>query len=268
MRRWTERSYRPESTKLSSVLVEIRHRLRACQFHVKFRTPLSEETLSALQVLIPNPNCVEFKAPDCYFTFDFKSAELVPNTISSLVKNQFHVSFRIHTNPDTINGSFTREILLASQNIVPSISIPSTNKEYDIYCRHCGSRCGIDVMFKRVLPLPSTSWQEVDWYCHKHDGEDKSSSRLAPSEADCFYSTGLWLLHAPTALAKATFEGKSILCHYCNYQLGVLDDETATLWNFAILWMMEDCKYNYVCDFALVHTISMNSHMFRKNIDS
>jgi hypothetical protein len=223
---------------LSSILIELRPRLRACQVHINFLNPLPEEDVALFQASILDPNFIKLNISNAPFTLNLTSADLVLNTMSSFIKDKLSLSFRVQTSPLSINGSFAREMLLVSPTTVPiSTVIPNIDTKYDIFCRNCGCRFVIDLELKRVLPLPSTSWRELEWFCHKHDGDDqKSSSLLSPGETDCFYTTGTWLLHAPSVLANADFKEDSICCSFCSNQLGVLQEDTATLWKFAVVW--------------------------------
>lgn len=175
------------------------------------------------------------------FTISTTFIQLIPDTVSNLTADVNSISFRIQACPDSpFSGSFEREVLLLqNSNRVSCSDIPSPNVNYQVLCRTCKTVCIDSLELCRILPLPSSAWQEVEWFCHKHgDEKGATSSPLMPKVGDCFYSIHSWILPITTVFSKDVIQSQNdtFSCEKCSSQLGCKENDTTVLFNFASSW--------------------------------
>jgi hypothetical protein len=137
-------------------------------------------------------------------------------------------------------GSFTSEILPIKQssdmiqNATVKLLTPCirTDRPCQLACKCCGKVLSKqDILFKRVLPLPSSaSWEISDWFCHQHTcASSMQHSVLAPKETDCLYGMCYILVSASVINGR---NEQVIRCNRCLAWLGTCTNSKAfKLWN-------------------------------------
>lgn len=230
---------------MHSVIVEMRPRLQVCNVFIVTKECLDQKESVKINIKTSGVE-VKWLSEICEVVqvINLHEYKLKPLSLSTLQVQKNSVSFRIQTEP-VVNslGSFASEILPFDQSsdmiksgteklLTPCIY---TDRPCHLACKCCGKVISKqDILFTRVLPLPSSvSWEVSDWFCHQHsDSSDMQYSVLAPKETDCFYDMCLILL---SSSLLNTRNEQVVRCNRCMAWLGTRVSSAAVkLWNCTI----------------------------------
>lgn len=208
-----------------NILLEIRPRLQSINVFINLNRECSNFDIQLKDdhfILILDGN--NFKV-DCG---EFK---VVNDSLTNIIKDSNFISFRFTTNSNL--GSFKSEIFkpnLSTKNFNHKTTCFLSKKcSYSITCGNCTEVLIDNVIFARILPLPSENLEHSDWFCHQHS-EDSAKFSLNPNLHDIFYSNCYFYLHLEL-LNKCDKSKKVISCKQCGSWLGlILNESSAKLW--------------------------------------
>ncbi|KAJ1521218.1 hypothetical protein ONE63_002904 [Megalurothrips usitatus] len=213
-----------------AVLLEVRPIVQACWVYLRTPSPEAQARLSV-------------RSNDLTVTWSHGSRDLFTQTVSlppeastvfqpcemsSLQQEEKHISFRIQTSPKNMTGSFALQFVEPEQNnfqgtcCAPDIPLLTPCVVVCSCCDH-NILSKESVTFKRVLPLPSCSYDASDFFCHNHGD---SAINVNPTETDFLYSTFGFHLHLSLLKSK----GIVIHCKRCLSWIGTSDASRAHLW--------------------------------------
>lgn len=213
-----------------SILLEVRPRVQACWAYLtapssqacaklivrptQMTVTWSEGTEDILSQTVSLPSTIPIKFEPCQ--------------LSSLVQEEKHISFRVQTSPKNLTGSFSLELVESNEStsVVREhvLSIPS-DEPCSMSCLCCGQNILVKevITFKRILPLPSSSCDASDFFCHNHGD---SSVDINPNETDCLYSSSGFQIHS----SHLGMPDSVIRCKSCLAWLGTMSQSRAQLW--------------------------------------
>lgn len=230
---------------MHSVIVEMRPHLQACNVFIVTKECLDQKDSIKINIKTSGVE-VKWLSHMCEMVqvINLNDCKLKPLSLSTLEVQKNSLSFRIQTEPVVnIMGSFFSEILPFHQNSDVTkngtekllTSCISTDRPCQLACKCCGKVVSKqDILFTRVLPLPSSiPWEVSDWFCHQPSGfSNMQHSVVAPKETDCFYDMCHILL---SSSLLNTRNGQVVRCSRCMAWLGTCVSSTAVkLWNCTI----------------------------------
>ncbi|XP_063236162.1 uncharacterized protein LOC134538675 [Bacillus rossius redtenbacheri] len=240
----------------------MRPRIRVCNVFVVSKSNLTGK--AHFKVSIKSHSiCVSWTANESEIdqTFVLPDMRLIPKSLSGLQVRGNSLSFRVQTEPLTnTSGSFAAEIIPLLRNLSfeqnASIYVPGIvpNVAHTLLCRCCGNKLSLtDITVKRVLPLPTDSTSQFEWFCHNHGGSGSDDvCDVAASDVkktDCLY--GMYFVLLSTAWLQ--MEASEVLsCARCFSWLGTCKGSTAKLWRCTTTWGDDNAPQMALGDFLAV----------------
>lgn len=225
-----------------SLIMEIRPRLQSVNVYIV----LKQKTTDVNVVL--NHNDISINVEGSVYKIPCVGVNILPESLSSLQINGFHVSFRFQTdnNPQDLTGRFKAEFLQPprTQNYVATnTNWLKKNTSYSLFCCNCRKIFCNDVSFQRVLPLPSDNLDISDWFCHGHNID--TDTNLNPKANDVFF-TETYVHLADSLVNDETIKSnKIIVCKRCLFWLGLsVNNSVLKLWFNTIGFKSDDQTYN------------------------
>lgn len=207
---------------------------RRCYF-VEF---LQRLRIAQVSALLDGTECITFLGNSIFSdakqntAFAMEGLGLRPSTYSCLKvtdNDELHVRFKLAEGYDVVDRPF---------ELHPKIP---ERTSLVLRCRFCGSLLTDRTHeFKRVLPLPSDSWQEVhaDIFCHLDHCHSGTTSRafnaIRPKDGDCLFGDDKLLVTASSlrqesivveAIKTTNKRTKEIVCKRCYSTLGTVFQE-------------------------------------------
>lgn len=229
-----------------STLCEVHPQLRIANLYIRLSS--TNKILNAASVL-DNSVCFEaIEEETARIVLKFPvSVKLLDNyKIQPVIdKDYIHLRMPIGVPEGMKSGSESVEVLdlvALSTNAYKSqgkMFHPIIGKDYRVQCAECQSVLINRSNFKRVLPLPRSSWSEAasDWYCHRHDGD--ADHQLVPRSTDCLFGS---CYHALTTslLIEGSLEtaGRESLCSKCQASVGLMEEGLMNVWCHSIKWFL------------------------------
>lgn len=202
---------------INSVLIEVRPLLRACNVCIT----LKETSTDNLKINIQK-NSITLNEST---TVNFPDFEFEPLTMTGLNLKNKYVTFRVQ-----INGEFERFEKETAGAPAPFLE----NNPYKIKCK-CGNVLADDIVFNRVLPLPSSNWDASDAFCHADD----FSPSVTPRPRDCLYGSN-FIVISDELLPLIKNGRKIVKCERCLGVLGTHEKDFFKFWNVGIVLPFED----------------------------
>ncbi|KAJ0170582.1 hypothetical protein K1T71_013953 [Dendrolimus kikuchii] len=259
---------------VQSILIELRARLRSCNVFITTGIDFSKNCNLKINI---QSNCIvlnyynEDSRPkrrdslssieslsDCYSDDDTdltsiipinEFCKIIPNSMSCLKIDKNTISFRILTEPKN-GGNFYNEFL-STDNIKSSSSNNELkinlkpNENVRIVCSNCSNIISSEVMFGRVLELPSANLDMSEWFCHGHSHGDSSQKDivLKPLKNDFLYRLTYFVI-ANSFLSEKTnkFNSKRDVyhCNRCLAWLGLKNKDRVKFFNSEVKFSQND----------------------------
>ncbi|XP_063698392.1 uncharacterized protein LOC134829293 [Culicoides brevitarsis] len=243
---------------ISNIIIEKRPRLQCANFFITFTENFVQQDAVKLNV---SADKLVIRFDDREFLVKLSDhLQLHTKTLSQLIIKKNYVSFRINTNME----NFTSEVLEvhpttnANNNSYLLESGLTLNTPYKVHCSNCTNILTPDeVIFGRILELPSENMDMSEWFCHKHGTcgaseavsdtnndesrfydesiEDKfNSNKFKPGTKDIFYGNYFGLFNMKL-FKNVRIKGKLVYCRRCFQFLGELTNlkykDAIKVWN-------------------------------------
>lgn len=195
---------------IQSVLIEIRPGLRTCSVCIVLKEELRDAHVRVRR------DMVVLRVQGQELTVPFGDLKVEPLTITCFNVEKQCVNFRVgvETCPKVEKAPRVKRVLPVDVNEVTKLS-----------CK-CGCPVTDEVVFKRVLPLPSHGLEVADMFCHY---DNHTSTSLTPKPTDCLY--GLHYLSVNKELLRNVKLTSLIKCRRCLSALGLSKKDAVQLWN-------------------------------------
>ncbi|XP_063980902.1 uncharacterized protein LOC135164460 [Diachasmimorpha longicaudata] len=237
------------------ITIEQRPRIQSC--NVFMSTKHSTESRE-IKLSLKN-NSIGLKIFNNCFDIDLQSLMVIPESLSSLSITDKWISFRLQSSPvDSKVGTFStevidsqkleREISIATE--MPEIQLPPKNTQLSLVCNCCKNiLTKSDIIFERVLPLPSDDCDPSQWFCCSHTGDDLNiKTLLQPRDKDFFYGSHYCILNRNIFLDKYKVFGEDVVCNRCLTVLGNDDSNFGNaikFWNCSLQFTVESLPSIY-----------------------
>lgn len=214
--------------------------------------------------------------------------KMVPGSLSNLKIETNSLSFRVLTEPSGPNcsGSFFNEVLnanvdsghalIASSNERQIINLEK-NERISFHCANCSNKItkdhkDFDVVFERILELPSENMDMSEWFCHgtngKHCHSEKKNaaclnsnySNFKPSVTDLYYGVCYFVVDSSNFIdnfKKFNEKRDLIHCNRCLSCLGSKKDEAFKFWNSCL-------KFSKISD-SSTDSLTLNLFSYERN---
>lgn len=151
--------------------------------------------------------------------------DIMSQSLSLLHIDETHISFRVQINCRKVE---LLRPLLDVENFSKNKRRFNKNAEYTISCANCSFVFCDNVIFERVLPLPTENLDINNWFCH--DGVNNFAIDLNPSGTDLFYAQNY--VHLDQHLLNNVLKSdKVIVCKRCLLWLGLkINKSTLKIW--------------------------------------
>lgn len=170
--------------------------------------------------------------------------QIIPSSLSNLKIEEDHLSFRFTTQSVHKNfGSFKSEVLELSDNTIRNSEecFLRQNLNYKILCKNCLHPISTNFKTNRVLPLPSDTSEQNDWFCHAP--ACAKVTNLNPQKDDIFYSECYVHVNTENCVELKTL-GSVLHCMKCCNWLGLIqNEETNRLWFNTVQFQSETEEY-------------------------
>ncbi|KAL0273893.1 UNVERIFIED_CONTAM: hypothetical protein PYX00_006464 [Menopon gallinae] len=195
---------------IQSVLIEIRPGLRTCSVCIVLKDELKDA-----RVRVRNDKAV-LRVDDQELTIPFGDLKVEPLTMTCFSVEKRCVNFRVGVEscPKIEQSPRVKRVLPVHVNEVTKL-----------LCK-CGCPITDDVVFKRVLPLPSHGLEVADMFCHY---DNHMTTSLTPRTNDCLY--GIHYISVNRELLKNVKLTSLIKCRRCFACLGLCKKDAVQLWN-------------------------------------
>lgn len=203
---------------ISSVLIEARPRLRACNICITLKESVTSDLKISLQKMKIN-----LIKGDEKFLINFVGFEVEPLTMTGLSLKNKYITFRVQI--DCEFDSVVKKI--------ESVAAPLLNNTPNrIKCR-CGNLLSKEIVFDRVLPLPSNNWDSTDVFCHAHGYK---LPEITPRMNDCLYGNNFIMIND-----KIINNGeKFVKCNRCSKIIGVHQKDFLKIWTVNLILPFEN----------------------------
>ncbi|XP_011298496.1 uncharacterized protein [Fopius arisanus] len=267
---------------MESITIEKRPRIQSCNVFISTRNPIESHKMK----LSLKNNLIGLKLFNNLFDIDLESLIIIPESLSSLNVSDKYVSFRLQSSPvDSTVGTFSTEVI-DSQKIEreivtekSDIQLPPKNTQLSLVCSCCKNILSkSDIIFKRVLPLPSDDCDPSQWFCCSHTGDDFNiTTLLQPRDNDFFYGSHYSILSRNIFLDKYKIFGEDIVCNRCLTVLGSCHLENhgdaIKFWNSSLQFTLKSSPSVYCnetnpwIDFRAAFLHCINDDIFNTEIN-
>lgn len=218
--------------KVTEIFVEIRRKLQACNFFVHTSEPLTNPLVSTANsvITIDDKNVKYSLNLEGYISME-------PTSVTRLSHDGNILSFRVLTQPgdDTPHSLYDNERQSDCQHFTADIV---KNEHLYLYCKFCNLKVSEEkILFKRVLPLPSSGMEDGDYFCHKEDNEHLN---CLPRENDCLL--GLNYMCIRPGLFPSDTHTIDVQCSSCKSFLGYSKQFYTVLWNSSVTFSIDRPK--------------------------
>ncbi|XP_044758216.1 uncharacterized protein LOC123316286 [Coccinella septempunctata] len=214
---------------MDNIIIELRPRLSSVNFFINLRKGTDPQSykinlFSRKFDFVSESQVFSVKCPSDYLFLE--------NSLSCLTYGSNYIYFRC--NLDTIDkklGSCNGEFLKSLSSSVSKKSVIKLlpESQYKIQCVNCQQNFNDCIKFERILPLPSNHIDPSEWFCHKHENENKTLTCLNPKLGDLFYSSCYFHIHQDN-LKNVVVKSKNIVCKRCLLWLGLNTENYVKSW--------------------------------------
>lgn len=245
---------------ISNIIIEKRPRLQCANFFISFTNNFVEQDAVKLNVT-PEKLLIKLDEREFVVKLSDHFLQLHTKTLSQLIIKKNYVSFRINTNTENFSSELLHvkdEVNGVNNNAFALRYQVKVNTTYKIKCSNCTNILTEDVVFTRILELPSENMDMSEWFCHKHQHDVKppeedcvgntdhqkfyddaidekfNSSKFKPGTKDIFYGSYFGLFNMKLFKSVRT-KGKLTYCKRCFQFLGELSNlkykDSIKIWN-------------------------------------
>lgn len=159
----------------------------------------------------------------------------VNSSVTSLQFLDQWVVFRIQLSQSTLNDSSDLKNHKKTEVIVTGIELPPTQRNLKLTCTGCkNSITKNEVLFERVLSLPSEECEPSEWFCCSHSDVDYKNI-LCPRTNDCFYGSHYYVLNTKILRPELVTNDNEVTCNRCLSVLGVVNnDGSFKIWSHSL----------------------------------
>lgn len=223
---------------IESGFIEYRPKLQSANLFIK----LAKNYSGNFKVNLFEDN-FEIKKENNIFLVDFKRFKAIPSTLSSLKISENNISCSFFTNSSD-RGSFKSEVLQkngsSSSIVLKNRYFFEKNLNYMVKCKSCENNLNNNVItFERVLPLPSSTTDSSEWFCHGHSSTNVS---LEPNKSDIFYSN-CFIHLCKENIQNIKEKDNVVVCKFCLAWLGVIyKQNTLKFWLNTMYFLSKNGK--------------------------
>lgn len=232
------------------ITIEQRPRIQSCIVFISTKTWTESREIN----LRLKNNTIGLKLVNNLFDIHLESLMIIPESLSSLNVTDNWISFRLQSSPvDSKVGTFSTEVIDSQQvdrdNCTVKdrhkIQLPPNNTQLSLICNCCKTILSkTDIIFDRVLPLPSDDCDPSEWFCCSHSGDDLNMKHLLqPTDKDYFYGSHYSILNSNILLDKYKVSGDDVVCNRCLTVLGNGNlknfGDAIKFWNYSLQFIVK-----------------------------
>lgn len=198
---------------IKSIWIEIRPALKCGQVCVVLKKKLTCE----VQITIRKSELL-LKIGSRSFLILFEEFNVEPLTMTSLTRTNKFLSFRIQL-----------ECQIKIQSVLPpKLNVPVLKKKKSALFCQCYNPLTKEIIFDRVLPLPSSDFNLSNMFCHNSESS-LPENILSPKSNDCFYSDHC-IVVSEEILLGCKKKGKYLKCNRCLASIGTCSEKSLHFW--------------------------------------
>lgn len=221
--------------KQPKLVIEFRPRLQSCQLYYCVNQDFSTQNFS----LIVETSSLTFKCEQFQEQYYFDFIKLKPVVLNSLKSDDGRIiTCRLQTMISLDNGCESNSV-----KFVPDVV---SENPVQVYCRFCQSDLlKTEIMFKRILPLPSADFSSGELFCHACPNEEFETKNVTdPKLCDLLYGNYFFKINSDVVSESKTVVVRDVLyCQQCRTWLGTKDQVSVKLWNCTVSFSKDSCDY-------------------------
>lgn len=197
---------------------------------------------------------------------------IIPNSMSCLKIDKNTISFRILTEPKN-GGNFYTELLPASNTSNSEIKNElkiniAPNENLKIVCSNCSNAISNkEIIFERILELPSANLDMSEWFCHNHSHGNSSQNDVAlkPLKNDFLYRLTYFVIDVSNLAQKTNkFNSKRDIyhCNRCLAWLGMKEKDRVKFFNSEVRFSNNDNEKQVFTHKSDVKNVHINDFIY------
>ncbi|XP_044587864.1 E3 ubiquitin-protein ligase E3D [Cotesia glomerata] len=215
---------------MESLTIELRPQLRSGYVYVQLKP---NRQISSINI------CHEGDSMTAKIDEKELKLNLLPIEVNSSVTSlQFldqWIIFRIQLSQSTLYDSSDLKNNKKTEVLTTGIDLPPAQKSFELTCTGCkNSITKNEVLFERVLSLPSEECEPSEWFCCSHSVVDYKNI-LCPRPNDCFYGSHYYVLNTKILKSELVTDYNEVTCNRCLSVLGAVNnDGSFRIWSHSL----------------------------------